>query len=97
MLRCKASLPLSQEPKHDYVGPSVTEINKPVGLWFSAVSLFLGIKSKISHEQNVNKFQFYIRLPNFTLLGSIIKKKIDKPVDPLKLGTRTCRYSTVGS
>ena len=35
----------------------------PVGLcraWFSAVGLFLGRKSKISHEQNVKKLQFYI-------------------------------------
>ena len=41
---------------------------------FSAVGLFLGRKSKISHEQNVNEFQFYIRMPNFRFLGSIIKK-----------------------
>ena len=31
-------------------------------------------KSKISYEQNVKKFQFYINMPNFRLLGSIIKK-----------------------
>ena len=51
---------------------------------FSAVGLFLGRKSKISHEQNVKEFQFYIRMPNFRLLGSIIKKKYPKVVDPLK-------------
>ena len=63
-----------------YVGPAVTEIiYGPVGLiraGFSAVGLFLGRKSKISHEQNVKEFQFYICLPNFRLLGSIIKKKV---------------------
>ena len=42
---------------------------------FSAVGLFLGLKSKISYEQNVMYFQFYIRLPNCRLLGSIIFKK----------------------
>ena len=42
---------------------------------FSAVGLFLGLKSEISHEQNVIYFQFYIRLPNCRLLGSIIFKK----------------------
>ena len=42
---------------------------------FSAVGLFLSLKSKISYEQNVIYFQFYIRLPNFRLLGSIIFKK----------------------
>ena len=42
---------------------------------FSAVGLFLGLKSKISHEQNVIYFQFYIRLPNYRLLGSITFKK----------------------
>ena len=42
---------------------------------FSAVGLFLGLKSKILNEQNVIYFQFYIRLPNFRLLGSIIKIK----------------------
>ena len=49
----------------------------PVGLrrtLFSAVGLYLGRKSKISHEQNVKEFQFYIRMPNFWLLGLIIKK-----------------------
>ena len=49
----------------------------PVGLirsGFLAVSLFLGRKSKISQEQNVKEFQFYIRMQNFRLLGSIIKK-----------------------
>ena len=57
----------------------------PVGLrraWFSAEGLFLGRKSKISHEQNDKEFQFYIRMPNFRLLGSIIKKDL-KVVDIL--------------
>ena len=36
---------------------------------FSAVGLFLGLKSKTSHKQNVIYFQFYIRLPNFRLLN----------------------------
>ena len=43
---------------------------------FRAVGLYLGLKLKISHKQNVKEFQFYIRMPNFRLLGSIIKKKI---------------------
>ena len=80
MLRGKATLPLLFEPSHDYVGLAVTEtIYGPVGLiraGFSAVGLFLGRKSKISHEQNVKEFQFYIRMPNFRFLGSIIKKKV---------------------
>ena len=88
MLRGKATLPLWFEPSHDYVGPAVTEIiYLPVGLiraGFSAVCLFLGRKSKISHEQNVKEFKFYIRLPKFRLLGSIIKKKYLKVADPLK-------------
>ena len=42
------------------------------GPW--AVGLFLGQKSKISQEQNINEFQFYIRMSNFRLLGSIINK-----------------------
>ena len=67
MLRGKATLPLWFEPSHDYVGGFAG---------FSAVGLFLGRKSKISHEQNVTEFQFYIRMPNFRLLGSIIKKKV---------------------
>ena len=50
---------------------------------FSAVTLFLGRKSKISHEQNVKEFQFFIRMPNFRLLGSIMKKKYPKVVGPL--------------
>ena len=44
----EATLPLWNEPKHNYVGPLVTEMNAvPVGLrnaWFSAVGLFLGRK-----------------------------------------------------
>ena len=78
MLRGKATL----------FGPAVTEIiYGPVGLicsGFSAVGLFLGRKSKISHKQNVKEFQFYICMPNLRLLGSIIKKKYPKVVDPLK-------------
>ena len=27
-----------------------------------------------TEEQNVKEFQFYIRMPNFSFLGSIIKK-----------------------
>ena len=42
---------------------------------FSTAGLFLGLKSKISHKQNVIYFQFYIRLPNYRLLGSITFKK----------------------
>ena len=73
MLPSKATLSLLNEPSHDYVGLPVTEIiYGPVGLCFQAVGLFLGLKSKISHDQNVIHFQFYIRLPNFKLLGSII-------------------------
>ena len=49
-----------------------------------AVFLFLGRKSKISHEQNGKEFQFYIRVLNFRLLGSIIKKKVPE-------GNRTWR------
>ena len=69
MLHGKATLPLSNELSHDYVGPEVTDIiYGPVGLiriGFSAVGLFLGRKSKISHEQNVKEFQFYIRITGF--------------------------------
>ena len=76
MLRGKATLPLRFEPSHDYVGPAVTEIIYGlVGLiraGFSAV----GRKSKISIEETPKEFQFYIRMPNFRLLGSIIKKKV---------------------
>ena len=78
LLRGEATLSLWFEPKHNYVGPAVTKwIYMPVGLCracFSAVGLFLSQKSKIFHEQIVKKFQFYIRLPNFSFLGSIIKK-----------------------
>ena len=88
MLHGKATLPLLFEPSHDYVVPAVTEIiYGPVGLiWvgFSAVGLFLDQKLKISFEQNVKEFQFYICMPNFRLLGSIIKKKYLKVADPLK-------------
>ena len=84
----KATLPHWFELSHDYVGLAVTEIiYGPVGLirtGFSTVGLFLGRKSKISQEQNVKEFQFYIRMPNFRLLGSIIKKKYLNVADPLK-------------
>ena len=43
MLRHKATVPLSNEPSHDYVGPEIIAV--PVGLrrvWLSAVGLFLG-------------------------------------------------------
>ena len=81
MFSGKAALPLWNELSHDFVGQPVTEIiYGPVGLWFSAVGLLLGEKSKISHLQNVIYFQFYIRLSNLRLLGLIIKK-IDKSVD----------------
>ena len=87
MLRGKATLPLWIEPSHDYVGPAVTEIiYGPVGpicAGFSAVGIFLGRKSKNSQEQNVKEFQFYIWMPNFRLLGSIIKKKYLKVADTL--------------
>ena len=36
----------------------------------------------ISHEQNVK--ELYIRMPNFSFLGSIIKKKCLRVADPLK-------------
>ena len=76
MLRCEATLPLSKELKHDYVGLTVIEMDSaPVGLSILALGLFLGLKSKISHKQNVKQFQLYIRLSNFKLLGSIIIKK----------------------
>ena len=82
-----ATLPLWFEPKHNYLGPAVTEwIYEPVGLicaGFSAVGLFLGWKSKISYEQNVKEFQFYICMSNFRPLDSIIKKKYRKVADPL--------------
>ena len=83
----KATLPLWFEPPHDYVGPAVTKIiYGPVGLirtGFLAVGLFLGQKSKISIEENPKEFQFYICMPNFRLLGSIIKKNYPKVADPL--------------
>ena len=79
MLRGKATLPLWFEPSHDYVGPAVTEIiYGPVGLicaGFSAVSLFLGRKSKISHEQNVEEFQFNIHIPKLQASRFNNKKK----------------------
>ena len=77
-LRGKATLPLWNEPKHNCVGPVVMEIiYGPVGLWLLALGLFLGLKLKISHKQNVQEFQFYIRMQNFRLLGSIMKKIVN--------------------
>ena len=57
LLRGRATLPLWFEPKHNYVGPAVTEwIYEPVGpgvslicAGFSAVGLFIGRELKISH------------------------------------------------
>ena len=87
MLSGRATLPLLFEPSHDYVGPAVTEpIYEPVGLiraGFSAVGLFQGRILKLSLEQNVKEFQFYIRMRNFRLLSSILKKKYPKVADPL--------------
>ena len=88
MLRGKATLPLWFEPSHNYVSPAVTEIiYGPVGLIharFSAVGLFLGRKWKISHEQNVKEFQFYIHMPNFRASRFNNKKKYLKVAYPLK-------------
>ena len=87
MLRGKATLPLWFEPSHVYVGSAVTEIiYGPVFLicaGLSVVGLFLGRKLKISIEDTPKEFQFYIRMPNFRLLVSIIKKKYPKVADPL--------------
>ena len=88
MLCGKATLPIWFELSHDYVGQAVTEpIYEPVGLihaGFLTIGLFLGRKSKMSQVQNVKEFQFYIHMPNFRLLGSIIKKRYPKVADPLK-------------
>ena len=85
MLRHKATLPLSNEPSHDYVCLTGPELNAvPVGLCrvrYSAIGLFLGRKSKISHGQNVIIFQFYIRMANFRHLDSIMKKQVQKVAD----------------
>ena len=85
-----------------YVCPAVIEwIYGSVSLiraGFSAVGLFLGRKSKISHEQNVKEFQFYIRMPNFSFLGSIIIFFFFKVVDPLQsslqIGIQKCYMPT---
>ena len=77
MLRCKATLSLSKEPKHDYVGLPFIETDSTLS------GLFIGLKSKITNEQNVKHFQFYICLPNFRLLGSIIKKKLNSQPNPI--------------
>ena len=42
---------------------------------FRPLALFLVRKWKIYHDQNVKEFQFYIRMPNFTFIASIIIKK----------------------
>ena len=88
LLRGKATLLLWFESKHNYVDPAVTEwIYVPVGLRHACiltVGLFLGRKSKISQEQTVKEFQFYICMLNFSILGSIIKNKSPKIADPLK-------------
>ena len=55
MLRCKVTLHLSKEPKHDCVGLPVIEMDSsPVGLWILALGLFIGLKLKISLVQNLN-------------------------------------------
>ena len=62
-------------------------VYRAVGLrhaWFSGRRPISRPKIEISQEQNVKEFQFCIRIPNFRLLGSIIKKKYPKVVDPLK-------------
>ena len=78
MLRGKATLPLWFEFKHNYVGPAVLEIIPSQKAYaahgFLAVGLFLGLKSKISHEQNVKEFQYYICMLNFSFLESLIKR-----------------------
>ena len=69
MLRGKATLPLWNEPKHNYVGPAITEIiYGPVGLrraWFSSRTPIYRPKLKIWYEQNVKEFKFYIRHAKF--------------------------------
>ena len=76
MLCGKATLSLWNEPKHIYVGPAIMKIIYAYAAHgFQAVGLFLGWKSKISQEQNVKEFQFYICIPNFSFLCSIIKNK----------------------
>ena len=95
MLRGKATLPLWFEPSHDYVGSAVTEIiYGPLVLiraGFSAVGIFLGRKLKISIEDTPKEFQFYIGMPNFRLLGSIIKKVPEGSRSP-KGRSRRCNF-----
>ena len=55
---------------------------------FSAVGLFLGLKLKILHQQNVIYFQSYISLQNFRLLGLIIKIKSLSRSIPLSIRYR---------
>ena len=63
MLRGKATLPLLNEPKHNYVGPAMTdEFTTPSAYavhGLRAVGLFLGQKSKISIEQIAKEFGNY--------------------------------------
>ena len=82
----KTTFSLWNEPKHNNLGLSVTEMN---GFRrYAALGLFLGLKSKILLEQNVSIFPFYIHLPNFRLLGSIIKKY-------LKLADASYKFSMI--
>ena len=92
---------LKKEPRYEVkqlflFERAVTQLCRPTGyrdyLWasrpmFSVVGLFLGLKSKISYEQNVIYFQFYIRLPNFRVLDSIIFKKSPIRLIPLSILT----------
>ena len=88
--------PLWNEPKHNYVGPAVREwIYGPEGLchaWFSGRRPISRPKIKNFPEQNVKKFQFYIRMQNFRLLGSIIKKKYHHLADDLNTFTHTLDF-----
>ena len=88
--------PLWNEPKHNYVGPAVREwIYGPEGLchaWFSGRRPISSPKIKNFPEQNVKKFQFYIRMQNFRLLGSIIKKKYHHLADDLNTFTHTLDF-----
>ena len=56
MLQGKVTLPLWNELSLDYIGlPGMVMNAVPVGLWISALGLFLGLKSKISDEQKCYK------------------------------------------
>ena len=88
LLRGRATLPLWFKPKHNYVGPAVTEwIYEPVGLicaGFSAVGLFLGRKSKISHKTQCFYFSILHTHAKFQSSRFNNKKKYLKVADPLK-------------